>query len=230
MGFSEILSIISLIISTTIAIWNIIIQRKDKLKDERRKEEEKKKEIFDSRPRFSIESFANESQEDLNVDYDLNILIANIENSYSGNFFYSDKVKNKNCWKSISFKFKNIGKSDISYLRISTNYPRSTAVFDINNDRHVSFIKEHCFEVAVSFDRIIRPNEYFTLKINYIEKINGFRDISTFTIWMKDEYNRIWSQSLFENSGNIYDSKQETIEDYNKYTRFDDVLRYFHGL
>jgi len=232
----EILTIINSVLLLFLTFWNILLLRdgsKMKKREEQRLLEDRRKAEIDACPRLEIDEIAKEYGDDKQKvlkDCDLNILIVSIKEYKKGehtyDFYYEDGVIDRNNWVSATYKFKNIGKTEILSLEISTNLMKDTALFDVE---YVSLIEKHCLNYSALLDKTIKPGETFTLKINYMKEriIGGLLGSATLTIWMQDVYKEYWAQSFFAHEGKLYNSRRESYENYRIFTQIDTALECF---
>ena len=222
------------VINTTaiiaLGLWNIKIQ----MRDEQRKLEDRRKAEIDARPRLEIEKFVLEyddsNKQKILKDCDINVLFVSImeykKGEYTFDFYYEDGIENSDNWVSATYKFKNIGKTEISSLEISTYLLRNTALFDV---KYIPKSGEHYLNYSVPLDKTIKPNETFTLKVNYMKDriIGSLLGSATLTIWMRDVYGDCWAQAFFPPEGKLYDSRKEDWINHRIYTQIDTALECF---
>jgi len=222
----DIMAVIKMTVLIAFGFLNIKIKKRA----EQRQLEDRRKAEFDTRPRFEIEEFAQEydanNKQKILENCELNVLFVSIKEykkgEYTFDFYYEDGIANSDNWVSATYKFKNIGKTEISSLEISTYLLRHTALFDVND---IPQIGENYLSYSVPLDKAIKPNETFTLRVNYMkDRIIGS---ATLTIWMQDVYGNYWAQSFFPHKGKLRDSRKEDWKTHRIYTQIDTALECF---
>jgi len=221
-------------INTTAIIAFGLYNIKIKKRAEQRQLEDRKKAEFDVRPRFEVEEFAQEyddrNKQKILKDCELNVLFVSIKeykkSKYTFDFYYEDGIANSENWVSATYKLKNIGKTEISSLDVSTRSIRNTALFDVED---IPQIGEHYLNYSVPLDKTIKPNETFTLKVNYMKDriTRSLLGSTTLTIWMQDVYGDCWAQAFFPRKGKLYNSRKEDWENHRIYTQIDTALECF---
>ena len=96
-------------------------------KKERRAKEEL---ILQSRPRLDIVDFFEIDKYTTSSKADESLIIATIEEFDNGQFIYDDEILNEEKWASVEYILKNIGSTEIDHMYFSTNYMKTTSVFD----------------------------------------------------------------------------------------------------
>jgi hypothetical protein len=235
----EITNIISLVISAlalTLSFVVAVSNWKGKKREEQRILEEKRRCDFDARPKLEIVSYATNydcNKKDIPENCDIDVFVAPIKeykNEGRHSFYYMDGVDKQNEWVSAAFKLINIGKTEITYITIAINNPRNNSLFNVNNDEYKFSIENKMLNLTFIFDKAIKPNDSFTLKINFHkDHILGEAISAGITLWLFDVYGQFWSQPLFVNKGIIYDSKLETLNNYRDYTSWDLALKCFQN-
>lgn len=231
-----IISIISLSVTAVFGLWNIFIQidaMKARQREEIRTLENRKKQELDMRPRLEIAEFSlnynGEGNKKLIEDCDLEILVVPIKgynNSRGHAFFYEDGAALKSNWASATYKLVNVGKSEITHLRIATNYYKQLAVLGAKNSLHVFYMENHLLSLSEIFDKVIKPGDGFTLKINYLkEKIAHSPIGAELSIWTHDSYGNYWEQPFFAHDGKLYESKKTTYAEYRENTIWEEILK-----
>lgn len=230
-----ILGIISLSVSILIGLWNIKINienHKMKKIEFQREQNKYYKEMFDIRPKFEIISSKNLRKYDANEDAELDCLVVPIKNymEVEGHpeFTYEKKVLEKKDWMSLSFEIKNVGKSEISYFYIAWNSPKNTSLFEVNNESYVFFIENKLLNYRAMFEKSVKNNGILNLRINFHKDFIMYGSISAeATLWMVDEYNKVWRQPLFVHKKELYDSSLATHKEMKNFTDIDDAIRCF---
>lgn len=207
--------------------------RKDEFYRTRRKDEISE---FKLRPKFEIIDYKRNMGNPgyIEEEFDIDCLVTPIK-SYSkdGNshiFDYDPIFKDKKNWVSLTFRLKNIGKSEISNLYFCWNSPRNTSLFDVKNDEYIFYIDYKDLNYRVLLDKAIKSGDEISIKINFHKNFvtSGFMSAEA-SIWMFDEYNNIWHQPLFVHHNKIYDSTKVTFSDFKNLTDIDDAIKCFEN-
>jgi hypothetical protein len=208
-----------------LGIWSACLQtamNRARKREEQRQLEDRRRINIDLRPRFEIKELTR--RKDNNGGCDVNVLFIAIKEYKDGKFYYESDATDSNNWISITYKFKNIGKTEISHLDIATDQMRNTALFDVTC---ISWIKEHHLNYSAFLDKMIKPNETFTLKINFTnDKI--IKD-ARLAIWMQDVYGKYWVQQFYADNGKLRDSREENWEAFKTSTQIDIALECFEN-
>ncbi len=223
---SLIISIIGLIISMVVggfSIYTNVNNQKMKKREEARIEEDRKKKIFDERPQLKIDEFSTnylkDGSHDLVQKCDIEMLLARIEKFDGHDFHYSRDVSNPENWDVATYRFVNTGKSEITHIQFATNLVKTSSLFSVTKREHLILPQNGCLNYTVILDKMIKPGESFSVKINMIKKDGLWKPLSAeLTIWLFDVYKHVWAQPLFIHEGKIYDSKQESMKQYRELT------------
>ena len=236
MELVDIIPIIISVVSIACAIFFKIEEHKLKKREEQRQLEDRRRAEFDTRPCFEVEEFAkeygNDNKQEILKDCELNVLLVSIKEykkgKYTFDFYYEYGIADNNNWASATYKFKNIGKTEISSLDISAYSLRNTALFDVEC---VPQGEEHYLNYSISLDKVIKPDDTFTLKVNYMKGkvIGSIIKNATLKIWMRDVYGNCWGQELFPHEGKVSNSRKEDWETYKIYTQIDTALECFEN-
>jgi len=232
-----IVSIISITITALFGLWNFRISRENHQmrKDEFIRNRNKDlKEEFDNRPRLEIvltkKNIEGKAKSSSKADIDcLVVPIKNYSEKEKRQIFEYDKaVINKLDWVYIEFRLKNTGKSIIDHLYVSWNSAKNTSMFDVKNDEYLIFIGANMLNYRVMLEEHIKPGQEFTLRFNFHKDMIMYGMISAeASIWMFDEYKKIWEQPLFVHRNIIYDSQNATHDDFRNMTDIKDALECF---
>lgn len=237
MDTALILSIISISLSIFFGLWNLRISREN---HQMRKEEfirnrnKDLKEEFDNRPRLDIILTRKniEGKTKSSSKPDINCLVVPIKDykevEKSQHFFYDDRVLRKEDWVYIEFKLRNNGKSIIDHFYVSWNSAKNTSMFDVKNDEYQIFIQNNMLNYSVFGEGSIKQGDEFTLRFNFHKEFIMYGLISAeASIWMFDEYKKIWEQPLFVHRNEIYDAQIASYSDFKNMTDIKDALKCF---
>lgn len=191
----------------TVSIYKKKIIREDK---ENKKLEYKK--MMENKPEFKITIFKNYIKMvgfGKNIKTDMEVFISqiiDIKTSYGMVYFEYDKsdLDEKN-WCYILYEFQNIGKTDVSYVDIISNYKRDVSVFDRKNIKF--YINNNLANYWVNYDYKIRVGEKFTLKVCFHKDRIIFPNITSLVcIGFKDSNGNYWRQPFFIPYDKLYES------------------------
>lgn len=239
METSTIISIIGLCITLVFGIINIFYySQTNKLKkaEIQRQQREEQKQIFDARPRFEIinRNYDENKHGYLNENDDIDCFVApfydynNEDNRHV--FKYKPILLNKDEWVSVKFELKNIGVSEIQNLYMAWYSPRDTSLFNVKNDEYITFIEQQFLNYSVDLDQTIKSGDNLTIKINFHK---DYMRYGTFTcdatLWLFDQYDKVWMQAFFVNRNRIYDSVAETRVNFRDAVFIDSALKCFEN-
>lgn len=139
---------------------------------------------------------------------------------------YKQELLSKNDWVSVTYHFKNVGKEDILCLYIINNFQKTSVLCDVDSLEY--YIENELFSCSECYDKIIRKEETFTLKVYYHKDsvISGMIS-SGITIAMEDRSKRYWTQSLFTPEDKIYEAHPIKYKDYINEIRIDKAIECF---
>ncbi len=210
----------------------ILDKRREKREDKKEKRMEQK-DTFENRPELSIHKYKNYIDQvgrGIDDECDMNIFLAHIENATADNGFVKINYRledfNTDEWCCVIYKFKNLGKTDISCVYAISMEKRSVALFDTSyaND----FAKNGSLNYSNCYDKKIRVGESFTLKVCYHkERIYSGIFSAALDLAFEDSNGRFWAQPLFAPDDKIYDSKQITHKEYHQNLSPDTAIECF---
>lgn len=223
-------AIIGSAITGIIAFLCEIIKIKHQDKKERAKEQ---KEIFINRPELKILDYVNNIDNpgaSINKKCDIDVFIVpiddvSIEDGYLDVKYNLDYFEKKN-WCCVIYTFKNVGKTDISSIDIMTVFKEKSCLFA--SDKALYYANNGLLNYSYCYDKKIRENETFTLKICYYKDTIATGLFSaTMSIGMIDSFNHYWQQPLFAPSEKIYDSYPVDAKRYYADIKTDDAIECF---
>lgn len=208
---------------------------KKTLKSEKAKEEKKEKEeLYQKRPRLEViekTDYINVKEED-SIYVNNGVIMLKIEKydvSSRPTFYYDERCLKKTnlCYR--EFVLKNTGETEIDYLYITTNYPKSTSLFEIRS--YEILVKEKILSYdAFGDSRFIKKGDTFTLRIYYlIGEIFYDHISSSIEIWLRDINGNLWGQSLFVNDGYIDNSTTRKSSELREYIDISNALECFRN-
>jgi len=232
-----IISITSIGISLIIGAWNIIINidnHKMKKVEYNREQNRYYKEMFDIRPKMEIISNSDMVQFKNKDDtkYDIDCIVVPIKdfnlNCGRTEFSYDEKLKNKKDWLSYEYKVKNTGTSTIDHFYLAWNKPKTTALFEINNDEYIYFIDNKLLNYRAFCENNIKKDEIANIRISFHKDWISYGTISAeASFWMIDEYGKIWRQSFFVHRKVLYDSDLSDNKSFKNFTDIEDAIECF---
>ena len=208
---------------TFLGVWlTIRYENKKALRDEL-KRQKKEEQLFENRPCLEIMGYNKLSKYSAAKKVDISLLLCGIEdykNKGRAMFYYDPKVIESENWVSVEYTLKNIGHTEISHIYFSTNLPKNTSLFGIENKENEMCYENNFLNYSVILDKSVKPRESIKLKICYIDEKIILSNIgsATITIWMVDEKNNWWSQPLFAPENKIYNSKRSSHKEWKDYT------------
>jgi hypothetical protein len=237
METSMILSIVSLCISAVIGLINVKISidnHRMKIDEFSREKEKYNREVFDARPRLEIvrksDNFLDSEKQDHAVDIDC--LVVKIEDCQLSDgepiFIYDKKNLNRDEWVSVEFVLKNVGKSTVSESWFAWNSPKDTALFDVKGDSYILTIQNQFLNYRVLSTKTLKTNDEISIRINFHkDRIMSGWFMAEASIWLFDEYRKIWMQPLFVHTGEIYDSTKKSFKEFKDFTDIEAAMKCF---
>lgn len=222
-------AIIGSAITGIISILCEIIRINHQNKKEKAKEQ---KEVFINRPELKTVDYVNsiDNPDSINKICDIDVFIVpiddvSIENGYLDVTYNLNYFEKKN-WCCVIYTFKNVGKTDISSMDIMTVNKKNSCLF--SSDEAFYYANHGLLNYSYCYDKKIRENETFTLKICYYkDKIATGLFSATMSIGMVDSFNHHWQQPLFAPSEKIYDSYSVDVKRYYADIKTDDAIECF---
>lgn len=201
--------------------------------DQKKREEEMKK-AQDERPRLELVSFKETKDSKSKKDADLNALFLSIKDVKIDKdnrirFFYDETCLDLSNLICIEYVLKNTGKTEIDYITLCSNYPKTTSLIDLHNKDE--YIKENFLNYAVdSNKRFIKPNDTVSIRIYYRkdEKIIGMLS-ATIALFIRDINGRYWEQALFAPTKEIENSRLVSFKEYKDNCDTEIAIKCFRG-
>ena len=169
-----------------------------KILDKKREEKLKNKPRLEIINKTEIKNYSVKSKSKNELDAVV-LKILNYDNNGSRpNFYYDKEALNKEnlCYK--EYIFKNTGATEIDYVCITTNLPKDTALFELEN--YEFFVKERLLNYeAWSNKHFIKQGDKITVRLYYLKDKIILSNIgsATITLWLRDINGNIWYQPLF---------------------------------
>lgn len=209
---------------TFLGVWlTIRHENKKALQEELKRQKEKEEQLFENRPRLEIMGYKKLSKYSTTKKVDISLLLCGIKdykNEGRAMFYYDPEVIESENWVSVEYTLRNIGHTEISHIYFSTNLPKNTSIFGVENCENEMCYEKNFLNYSVILDKSVKPKESFKLKICYVDKkiIVSNMGNATITIWMVDEKNNWWSQPLFAPENKIYNSIRSSHKEWKDYT------------
>ena len=209
---------------TFLGVWMTIHHENKKARQEElRRQKEEEKQTIENRPCLEIVEYKKLSKYSVSNKTDTSILLCGIKEYKKEGcamFYYDREVIEPEKWVSIEYSLKNVGHTEISHIYFSTNLPKNTSLFGVENRENEMCYENNFLNYSVILDKSVKPKESIKLKICYIDEKIILSNIgsATITIWMIDEKNNWWSQPLFAPENKIYNSKRSSHKEWKDYT------------
>ena len=209
---------------TFLGVWMTIHHENKKTRqEERKRQKEKEEQLFENRPRLEIMGYKKLSKYSAAKKADISLLLCSIKdykNESRAMFCYDTEVVKPEKWVSVEYTLKNIGNTEISHMYFSTNLPKNTSLFGIDNEENEMCYENNLLNYSVILDKSVKPKESIKLRVCYIDEEIILSNIGSapITIWLIDEKNNWWSQPLFAPDNKIYNSSRSSHKEWKDYT------------
>lgn len=189
-------------------------RRKDKA-DEARIKKEKAKIEFDNRPRFEVENYKGETLFEEEDSVDVGMLVCSIrdfKNNGRALFYYDKEVKTPQAWVFAEYILKNTGRTEISQAYFVTNLPKNTSIFNTSNGENVTCYNNNFLNYKVRLDKSVKPGQSVKIRVYFISNKIVYSNIGNplISIWILDEYGKMWYQDLDAPHNKISDTHLTT--------------------
>ena len=207
-------------------IWVAKMNMKENIKS---RNEERKFFFHTNRPEFEVIDSTKITQYEETEDK-LEILLAHIK-GFDGTYMkYSENLSDKKYLNEITFKLKNVGKTDIDELWISVNYQKTFCIFKYKVFKAFKDSSK-ILQYRICYDNFIRQGSEIDIKFVFEKDVAINNGISApITLWFKDVNGNWWSQAFFVPRSTIYKSIMESHSNFKKYTDEDAGLSYFRDM
>ena len=209
---------------TFLGVWMTIHHENKKTRQEElKRQKEKEEQLFENRPRLEIMGYKKLSKYSAAKKADISLLLCSIKdykNESRAMFYYDPEVVEPEKWVSVEYALKNIGNTEISHMYFSTNLPKNTSLFGIDNEENEMCYENNLLNYSVILDKSVKPKESIKLRVCYIDEEIILSNIGSapITIWLIDEKNNWWSQPLFAPDNKIYNSSRSSHKEWKDYT------------
>ena len=209
---------------TFLGVWlTIRHENKKTRREELKQHKEKEEQLFENRPRLEIMGYKKLSKYSISRKADISVLlcgIKNYKNESRAMFYYDTEVIEPEKWVSVEYTLKNIGYTEISHMYFSTNLPKNTSLFGIDNKENEMCYENNLLNYSVILDKSVKPKESIRIRVCYTAEQIILSNIGSapITIWIIDEENNWWSQPLFAPENKIYNSKRSSHKEWKDYT------------
>ena len=213
-------------------LLTILYENKKARKEELKREKEKEQLIIENRPRLEIIDYKDVAKYVAHSETDASILLCKIEEYKDlgrAMFSYDKSVVIPENWVCVEYTFRNTGHTEIDHIYFSTNLVKNTGLFNVINKENVMCFKNKYLNYSVIFEKTIKPQQTFTLKICYISEKNIISNMgrATITIWMIDEKKNWWAQPLFAPDNKIYNSSKTSHDEWKQCTSIEAAIMCF---
>lgn len=197
-------------------------RKKDKAEEKRMKEEELRKE-FDNRPRFEIQEYKGETPYEDETDVNVGMLVCSIrkfENIGRPMFYYDEEIKNPKDWVFAEYTLKNIGKREISRVYFVSNLPKGTSIFNTTKSENVISYDNNFYSRKVRLEKSIKPDQFIKIRVYFVSDKIVYSSFGNplISLWLIDEYGKIWYQDLDAPYKKISDAKIISKDTFYNYT------------
>lgn len=217
---------------TFLGVWLTIRHENKKLcREEIKREKEKEEQILENRPRLEIIDYKKLDQYSAEENVDASILLCEIKEYKHGMFYYDRAVTKSEKWSCIEYTLLNTGHTEIDHIYFSTNFPRTTALFNVLNGGNVMCYKNNFLNYSVILEKTIKPQQSVCVRMCYLNDEHPFSvlDIAPITIWLVDEKKNWWSQPLFAPAKKIYNSNRATHKEWKAQTSIETAIKCFEN-
>lgn len=204
--------------SLVTGIFTIIIAKMNLKDNAKIRTEERKFLLHNNRPEFEVINCANIEKFKSSNSSLIEVLLTKIR-GFDGQFMkYSEKLYNEEYLLEMSFKLKNVGKTDIDELWIATNYVKDFSIFKYGVYKKLKDCSK-ILQYKVCYDKIIRQDSEIKLKFIFEKDIDIYNGYSApIALWFKDVNGNWWCQQFFVTNNIIYSSKMVKYEKFKEYT------------
>lgn len=211
-------------------VFSLVAIKVKRCNDEKKAEKAKEEQILHDRPRLEIEECFEIDKYTTSSKANESLIVATIEEFDNGQFIYDDEILNEEKWASVEYILKNIGSTEIDHMYFSTNYVKSTSIFDNLSNLERSFPEKNILSYSVFSEKKLKPGETIRLQVIFLdEKIVGSPSHALITVWLVDINGCWWSQSLFAPHNKIDNSIKTTKKEWKENTDELKATKCFHN-
>ncbi len=210
-----------------------IFKQTVRVEEERRKQDKIEK-YTRLKPELEISGYKNYLEENEYVnqdDIDLDVFVCAILDVKVGlgiTIVYDQEAADVNQWVSVVYRFRNIGKTDIEAIYVTSSSQKNTAVFKCIGDRVATSIKHGMLDYCATYDKKVRVGDKFSVRINYLKnRVIGSSLSASLGIILEDANNNFWRQPLFAPIESIYHSQQITYKEFRSEVNPADAIACF---
>ena len=220
---------------TFLGVWLTIRHENKKThKEELKRQKEKDEQLFEKRPRLEIIKYKQSEKYSIPRKADACVLVCHIRDYKIGSramFYYDESTVKPENWVYAEYTFRNVGRTAIESFSFSINLPRDTVLFNVLNKENVHCYENHFLNYQVILDKSVKPQETVTLRVCFIEKQIIFSNIGNplITLWMVDENNNWWCQSLYAPENKIENSSRTSYKTWLDYTNIETAIKCFEN-
>lgn len=209
-------------------IVNFILELIKNRRSDKKETQRKKEEVYKTRPELDIIDYEDHIYSE-NISQipscDIEVFVAMAEQLKSGKdagaVYKQDDLVRDN-WHVFTYKFKNMGNTDIDSLNLIMSVKNTVCLFETKLLDYMA--SKGVINYSICYDKKIRVGETVSLKLIYnnqrIPK-NSFSSIMV--IGLQDDSGHCWEQPFFAPDEKIYKSTQVSNEFYHCMLRSDDM-------
>ena len=146
---------------TFLGVWLTIRHENKKTRREELKQHKQKEEqLFENRHRLEIMGYKKLSKYSISRKADISVLLCGIKDYKNENramFYYDSEIIKPENWVSVEYTLKNIGHTEISHMYFSTNLPKNTSLFGIENGENEMCYENNFLNYSVILDKSVKP-------------------------------------------------------------------------
>lgn len=201
----------------------ILYQRKKDKADLAEKEREERVLRFKERPRLEIVEYSGEKLYEEEQDVDLGFIVCSIrkfQNEGRPCFYYDEDIKDPSKWVYAEYEFKNTGATEISSIYFSTNLYRNTSIFNTSIQQNVFSYNQKLLNYSVSLRKSVKSGQTIRIRSYFVSNkiVGSSLGNPLVSVWLVDEYGKMWHQDLDTPLNRISDSKLTTQKEFIAYT------------
>ena len=233
-----IIAVVSALIGGFITfLFSVLLEKRKEKREDSLESKKQQREAFQNRPEMQIvdyKDYISRVGYGIKQNCDINVFVAHIANvSIEGDkkqqivkAHYENGDINQEEWCCVIYTMKNAGKTDISSLRIVSNFQKNTCIFP--GEEVAEWACNHLLNYSEYYDKKIRVDDTIKLKVCFHkDRIISGMFSAALSVIMIDDNGRYWEQPLFIPEEKMYDSRRMTPEYYYEITQTESVEECF---
>lgn len=182
--------------------------------------------VFDKRPNLVL-------VENTSIQPDLHLILLPYKTvDIKGDFIdvsYDRSYLRINSLEYYDYTFRNIGKSEITYIHFIMNLKKWGSITEIDSNFYPNFIKDGYISHSVSLDKRVHTGECFKVRFYHLKKkAIGASFSAILSVSLHDDHDLVWGQLFFYPESKFYSSvKYSQIGSYHEDIRPRDLVKYF---